>query len=167
MHIQNDLVVGISYTLRENGHEDIIESVQAEQPFYFLFGSGNLLPAFEEALEGKAQGEDFQFVLTADQAYGQIDENAVVDLPVSAFMIDGKFAEEHVKEGELIQMQDPEGNPLMGKVMKRGLDAVTIDFNHPMAGKELNFSGTVVDVREATEEEKAHGHAHGPDNTPH
>jgi FKBP-type peptidyl-prolyl cis-trans isomerase SlyD len=167
MHIQNDLVVGISYTLRENGNEDIIESVKAEKPFYFLFGSGNLLPAFEEALEGKAKGEDFQFVLSAEEAYGPVDENAVVDLPVSAFMIDGKFAEEHVIVGELIQMQDPEGNPLMGKVVKRGLDAVTIDFNHPMAGKELNFSGTVIEVREATEEEMAHGHAHGPDTAPH
>ena len=162
MNIEKDVVVGITYTLKEVNSGELVETVTAAQPFYFLFGSGNLLDDFEGHLQGKKSGELFDFQLIPEQAYGTVDPDAVVDLPVSAFMIQGRFAEEYVKEGEIIQMQDPEGNALPGRVVKRGLETVTIDFNHPMAGKHLHFSGAVVEVRAATEEEPDHGHVHGP-----
>lgn len=162
MNIEKDAVVGITYTLKEANSGELVETVTEAQPFYFLFGSGNLLDDFEEQLQGKLAGEAFDFQLSPERAYGLMDAEAVVDLPVSAFMIQGRFAEEFVKEGETIQMQDPEGNALAGKVVKRGLETVTIDFNHPMAGKHLHFTGTVVEVRAATEEELDHGHVHGP-----
>lgn len=162
MNIEKDAVVGITYTLKEANSGELVETVTEAQPFYFLFGSGNLLDDFEGQLQGKLAGEAFDFQLSPERAYGLMDAEAVVDLPVSAFMIQGRFAEEFVKEGETIQMQDPEGNALAGKVVKRGLETVTIDFNHPMAGKHLHFTGTVVEVRAATEEELDHGHVHGP-----
>jgi FKBP-type peptidyl-prolyl cis-trans isomerase SlyD len=162
MNIEKDAVVGITYTLKEANSGELVETVTEAQPFYFLFGSGNLLDDFEGQLQGKLAGESFDFQLSPERAYGLMDAEAVVDLPVSAFMIQGRFAEEFVKEGETIQMQDPEGNALAGKVVKRGLEMVTIDFNHPMAGKHLHFTGTVVEVRAATEEELDHGHVHGP-----
>lgn len=162
MNIEKDAVVGITYTLKEANSGDVVETVTEAQPFYFLFGFGNLLEEFEGNLQGKRSGDSFDFKLSPEQAYGLVDSTAIVDLPVSAFMIQGRFAEEYVKEGEIIQMQDPEGNALPGRVLKRGLETVTIDFNHPMAGKHLHFAGTVVEVRSATEEELDHGHVHGP-----
>jgi len=157
MQIEANHVVGITYTLTEANQTEVIEKVEQENPFYFLFGAGNLLPAFEENLKGLAVGSSFSFLLEPEEAYGSVDEQAIVNLPVSSFMVDGRFAEEHVVVGEYIQMQDQEGNPLMGKVVKRGLEEVTIDFNHPMAGKNLAFSGEVVSVREATSEELNEG----------
>jgi len=162
MNIEQDAVVGISYTLKEVNTGDLVETVADSHPFYFLFGAGNLLDEFEGHLHGKAAGDAFDFQLSPEQAYGLIDQDAVVDLPISAFMIQGRFAEEYVKEGETIQMQDPDGNALPGKVVKRGLETVTIDFNHPMAGKHLHFTGKVMEVRAATSEELDHGHVHGP-----
>jgi FKBP-type peptidyl-prolyl cis-trans isomerase SlyD len=153
MQIDANHVVGITYTLTEANQTEVIEKVEQENPFYFLFGAGNLLPAFEDNLKGLEVGNSFSFSLNPEEAYGPVDSAAIVDLPVSAFMVDGRFAEEHVVVGEFIQMQDQDGNPLMGKVVTRGLDAVTIDFNHPMAGKQLAFSGEVVSVRAATEDE--------------
>jgi len=153
MQVAENLMVGITYTLTEKDHSDIIEDVKKDSPFYFLFGAGNLLPKFEENLEGLSVGNAFAFVLEPEDAYGLVDEQAIVDLPVTAFMVDGKFAEEHVIVGEYIQMQDQEGNPLTGLVVNRGLEHVTLDFNHPMAGKTLSFSGTVVDIKTPTQEE--------------
>jgi FKBP-type peptidyl-prolyl cis-trans isomerase SlyD len=167
MNIEKDSVVGISYTLKEVNTGELVETVADAHPFYFLFGSGNLLEDFEGHLHGKSAGEAFDFQLSPEQAYGPIDHEAVVDLPVSAFMIQGRFAEEYVKEGEIIQMQDPEGNALPGRVVKRGLETVTIDFNHPMAGKHLHFTGKVMEVRSATAEELDHGHVHGPGGHQH
>ena len=167
MIIENDVVVGIAYTLREAGGGSLVETVTEVQPFYFLFGSGHLLDEFESRLHGKVSGHSFDFQLSPEQAYGLVDEDSVVDLPLTAFMIKGRFAEEYVKEGEAIQMQDPDGNALPGRVVKRGPEAVTVDFNHPMAGKHLHFSGKVVEVRAATEEELEHGHVHGPGGHQH
>lgn len=161
-NIEKDAVVGITYTLKEANSGELVETVTQAQPFYFLFGFGNLLDEFERHLDGKSAGEAFDFQLSPEQSYGPVDTEAVVDLPVSAFMIQGRFAEEYVKEGEIIQKQDPEGNAMPGRVVKRGLETFTIDFNHPMAGKHLHFAGTVVEVRAATEEELDHGHVHGP-----
>jgi FKBP-type peptidyl-prolyl cis-trans isomerase SlyD len=166
MQIAPNKVVAITYTLKEEGASEVIETVSATDPFYFLFGSGNLLPAFEEALSGLEVGNHFDFILPAENAYGLLDETAVVDLPISIFMIDGRFAEEYVVVGEMIQLQDNQGNPLMGKVLNRGLETVTIDFNHPMAGKSLHFVGAVQAIRDASSEELEHGHAHSP-NMPH
>jgi FKBP-type peptidyl-prolyl cis-trans isomerase SlyD len=161
MTIQANHVVTISYTLKEHGSTEVVEQVSQEEPFMFLFGSGQLLEAFESQLLGKSSGDTFDFVLSSKDAYGPIDSDAIVKVPIDAFQIDGKFAEHLVKDGQTIRMQDQKGNPLIGKVMGRGLGHVTVDFNHPMAGKDLHFVGEVVHVRMATDDETSHGHVHG------
>lgn len=157
-----DHVVGISYTLTENNSTDIIEQVKKEDPFLFLLGAGNLLEKFEENITNLSIGDPFDFILQAEEAYGLIDQNAIVNVPVNVFIVNGKFMEDLVQVGKPVTLQDQEGNPLIGTVLERGLEHVRIDFNHPMAGKSLRFVGEVVSIRKATDEELDHGHVHGP-----
>ena len=161
MVIKKDKVVSLSYQLRNKSEVgEVIETVQKESPLTFLFGAGNLLPKFEENLEGLKVGESFAFGLKAADAYGDINNKAVVDIPISAFQIDGKLDNEMLKVGNQIPMQDSAGNRLNGIVKNVTESAVTMDFNHPLAGTDLHFSGEVTEIREATEEELSHGHIH-------
>jgi len=162
MKTTSNHVVSISYQLTEKGSDVLVEKVTSDDPFVFLMGAGNLLEAFEQQLTDLSVGDSFDFILESEEAYGLIDENAIVKVPVEAFFVNGKFADDLVVAGKPIRMQDQEGNPLIGTVKERGLETVTIDFNHPMAGKALHFRGDVVSVRPATEEELNHGHVHGP-----
>jgi len=162
MIIQKNHVVAISYTLKEKGSESIIEKVEETDPFIFLFGSGSLLEKFEENLNGKAIGDPFDFILMASDAYGVMEADAIVDVPIEVFMQNGKLMEDLVIPGRQVRLQDQNGNPLTGIVLERGLEKIKIDFNHPMAGKNLHFVGKVIEVRPATNEEIDHGHVHGP-----
>lgn len=162
MQIGQNKVVSITYTLREAGeNKEIIQEVTADQPLTFLFGAGQLLPKFEENLAGKAQGESYEFTLLHMDAYGPVEPEAVIDIPLDVFMVDGRLAEDLLTIGGQVRLRDQEGRLLQGTVLKRGSETVKIDFNHPMAGKDLHFSGVITSVREATQEEIAHGHVHG------
>lgn len=162
MIIDQNHVVAISYTLREKGATAIIEKVEESDPFVFLFGAGNLLEKFEANLSGKTVGDDFDFILIAPDAYGIMEADAIVDVPIEVFMQDGKLMEDLVIPGRQVRLVDQQGNPLTGIVLERGLDKIKIDFNHPMAGKDLHFTGKVLQIRPATQEEIDHGHVHGP-----
>lgn len=154
-------VVSLSYELRKGGPEgEVIESVQPDKPVQFLVGAGRLIPRFEENVKGLANGEGFEFSVKADEAYGPVNEKAVVDLPKDIFMMDGQLAEDLLVVGKILNMQDQEGNPHRGEVMEIGDETVKMDFNHPLAGMDLYFKGEVVDSREATPEEISHGHVH-------
>jgi len=162
MQIEKNKVVSITYRLSEAANPaEVIQEVDATQPLVFLFGVGQLLPKFEEYLAGKSTGDSYEFTLAPADAYGHIDTEAVVDIPIDVFMVDGKLAEDMLVIGGMVRLRDQEGRLLQGTVLQRGLETVKVDFNHPMAGKELHFSGTVTDVREASAEEIAHGHVHG------
>jgi len=163
MKISNDKVVTLTYTLRSNDENgEIIQQVNSDRPFVHLFGNGTLLPAFEKNLSGLEAGEKFGFPLTPDEGYGVTSEEAIIDLEKSIFEVDGKFDDDLVTLGAVLTMQDQHGNPLEGLVLEIGEDTVKMDFNHPLAGKHLHFSGEVLDVREASAEETEHGHVHGP-----
>lgn len=162
MKTASNHVVSITYELTEKGSDKLIEKVTHEDPFVFLMGAGNLLDAFEKQLTGLSVGDAFDFILESEDAYGPVDENAIVKVPVEAFFINGQFADDLVVVGKPIRMQDQDGNTLIGTVKDRGLENVTIDFNHPMAGKALHFRGEIVSIRPATEKELEHGHAHEP-----
>lgn len=163
MQIEKNKVVSITYKLSEaNNQSEIIQEVEASQPLVFLFGMGQLLPKFEEHLAGKTTGDSYEFTLAHMDAYGPLEAEAVVEIPIDVFMVDGKLAEDMLVVGGQVRLRDQEGRLLQGTVLNRGLETVKVDFNHPMAGKDLHFSGTVTEVREATEEEIAHGHVHGP-----
>lgn len=162
MNIEQNHVVAISYTLKEKGSDVIIEKVEATEPFIFLFGAGSLLEKFEENLKGKSMGDDFDFILVAAEGYGVLEAEAIVDVPIEVFMHEGKLMEDIVIPGKQVRLVDQQGNPLTGIVLERGLEKIKIDFNHPMAGKDLHFAGKVIEVRPASQEEIAHGHVHGP-----
>ena len=165
MNISEDKAVSVNYQLsgkKNNQNEELIEQTSPEHPFVFLFGFGGVLPQFEENLAGKKQGDKFDFTIDAENGYGQYEKDYVIKLQRSVFEVDGKFDEARVKVGSDIEMSDADGNPLMGRVMSVSPEAVEMDFNHPLAGYQLHFTGEVLEVREATQEELDHGHVHGP-----
>lgn len=162
MIIESKKVVTITYKLQESNQEgEIVQEVLENEPFVFLFGTEQVLPGFESNLQGKTTGDDFSFEIKSDDSYGPIDEEAIVTLPINIFMVDGKLAE-MVKIGEFLPMNDQEGNEMQGLVLEIGEETIKMDFNHPMAGIDLFFTGKVLDVREANPEELDHGHVHGP-----
>jgi FKBP-type peptidyl-prolyl cis-trans isomerase SlyD len=161
MKVANEKVISIIYELRINKSDGkIIESLKDNAPLTFIFGTGSLLPKFEENLAGLGIGDKFSFSLPAEDAYGEIDHNALVNVPLGAFEVDGKIDYDLVKTGNTIPMQDGQGNRLNGVVKEISTGTVKMDFNHPLAGNSLYFTGQIVDIREVTEEEKNHGHVH-------
>ncbi len=163
MKVGNQKVVSLTYELREENEQgELIQKVDADRPFVYLFGIGGLLPKFEQNLEGLAVGDQFSFGMTAAESYGEHTEEAIIDVDKQIFEIDGQIDEELLTIGNQITMQDNEGNPLDGIVLEVTDSIVKMDFNHPLAGLDLHFSGEILDVREATSDEMAHGHAHGP-----
>lgn len=165
MIIENKKVVSVNYhlTVKENNQEVLVEKTDAEHPFVFLFGAGGLLEAFENNLKGKKVGDSFDFNIDAENGYGLVDEDSIVTIPIEAFKAeDGSIDEEMVKVGNTLPMTDNEGNRLQGVVDEITDEHVRMDFNHPLAGEDLHFKGIVLDIRDASEEELAHGHVHGP-----
>jgi FKBP-type peptidyl-prolyl cis-trans isomerase SlyD len=161
MIAQKDKVVSIIYELRSGSAEgEVVEALTPDHPLTCLFGTGGLLPKFEENLDGLAAGDHFEFLLHSEDAYGPVVESAIVHVPKSVFVIDGTIDEELMRIGNTVPMMDSEGRRLNGKVIAVEGDAVRMDFNHPMAGNDLYFKGKVTDVRSATREELAHGHIH-------
>jgi FKBP-type peptidyl-prolyl cis-trans isomerase SlyD len=161
MEIGKEKVVSVTYQLSVDDFDgEVVETVKEDKPLTFLFGVGNMLEKFEENIDGLKEGETFNFKIECDEAYGQASEDAVVDLPMNIFEVEGKVDEDLLKVGNYIPMQDQQGNRLDGIVLEVGDEKVKMDFNHPLAGDDLFFKGEVIEVREATEEELKHGHAH-------
>jgi FKBP-type peptidyl-prolyl cis-trans isomerase SlyD len=162
--ISENTVVTITYDLSvtdENQQKVLVESAEADAPMVFIFGHSGLPEEFERQLDGKAEGDSFSFSLTPDQAYGEYDEQALVEIPKEVFLIDGKLDNEMLQEGNFLPMADNEGNHMQAKVVSIGDSAVKMDFNHPLAGMVMHFDGKVESVRPATAEEIDHGHVHG------
>ncbi len=154
MEISRNKFVTLSYVLRLNGFEgEIVEETSEDKPLEFIFGTGRMLQMFEEKLEGLKVGEDFNFKLTADEAYGQVNEEAKVEIPKNIFEVDGKIDEDLIKVGNMVPMQDAQGNRLNGIVLDITDENVKMDFNHPLAGDDLYFAGSITEVREATDSE--------------
>ena len=153
-------VVKITYELRTEPNGPVMDAADKDQPFSFLFGYGNVLEIFEKNLEGLIAGNQFNFNLSAEDGYGEYDEKAVVQLDKNVFAVDGKIQDEMLFVGNVVPLQDQDGNPFQGRIVNIAGDKVTIDLNHPFAGKPLYFSGTVLDVREANQTELDHGHVH-------
>ncbi|WP_026464601.1 FKBP-type peptidyl-prolyl cis-trans isomerase [Adhaeribacter aquaticus] len=162
--ISKNKVVSLTYELKvlnDDGEQTLVETADADHPMTFLFGMSGLPDKFEENLDGKNEGESFSFALEAEEGYGDYDNNALVNIPKNVFEIDGKIDDEMLQEGNYIPMSDNEGNQMQGRVVDVGDQEVTMDFNHPLAGQKMFFEGKVLQVREASAEEIAHGHVHG------
>jgi FKBP-type peptidyl-prolyl cis-trans isomerase SlyD len=154
-------VVSIIYELRRDNQDgEVVETLSPENPMTFIMGTGNLLPKFEENLQGLKTGQSFKFILSSEDAYGPMQENAIVDVPISIFEVDGKTDSNLLQIGNVIPMMDREGRRLNGVVKNIETETITMDFNHPMAGSALHFKGEITEIREATEEELQHGHIH-------
>jgi FKBP-type peptidyl-prolyl cis-trans isomerase SlyD len=161
MSIEKNKVVSLSYTLRfDNAEGDIIEEIENTDPEIVLIGNENLFEKFEENLLGLNPGDEFEFILDSEDAYGEYDEERIIDLPKENFMVDGQFDEEMVFEGAIIPMEDEE-NDIQAEAIVLEIDEenVKLDFNHPLAGETLHFKGSILEIREATPEEIENGDA--------
>ncbi|MCB0618710.1 MAG: FKBP-type peptidyl-prolyl cis-trans isomerase [Saprospiraceae bacterium] len=162
MTVSQDKVVSISYQLNLDAPDgEFVQKVEADDPLAFIYGIGQLLPDFEKNIAGLKVGDGFEFNIP--QGYGAFIQENVIDVPISIFVDEnGEPVNDILQEGNSIPMQDQQGRPLTGYVLEIGPETVKMDFNHPLAGKDLFFKGEIVDVRDATPEELDHGHVHGP-----
>lgn len=155
MQIAKSHVVSLFYQLTDETGT-ALESNQNDLPLAYLHGAGSLLPALEEALEGKQAGDSLTVTLPPDKAYGNVRDNAVSRVPVKHLA--GKY--KRLLPGMLVKVQTDQG-VANGKIVKAGKFMVDVDFNHPFAGRTLTFKVRIAEVRAATPEELDHGHAHG------
>jgi FKBP-type peptidyl-prolyl cis-trans isomerase SlyD len=154
-------VVSLTYRLTENDiNGNLIEEVDETKPFVFLFGAGNLIPGFEQNVNNLRVGDNFAFSVTAKDAYGEYDKQGLVEIPIMIFQNDGVIDEEVCKVGNIVPMQNEEGHHFNGIIKAMTDTNVTMDFNHLLAGINLHFKGSVVDIREATPKEIEKGHLH-------
>lgn len=163
MKIGKDTVVGVNYELDVEGQK---LDASGDTPLTYLHGHGMMIPGFESRLEGLTTGDKYDFVVPANEGYGEFNENAIAELDKQIFLIDGSMSTE-VFEGAQLQLSNQDGQPMVGVVKAIGDDKVTMDFNHQLAGKDLHFTGSIAEIREATKEEVEHGHVHGPGGHQH
>ena len=157
MKIDKNKVVELTFKLFLDKYDGrLIQEFNQEEPFTFIFGTGELLENFEKKLKGLSDSDAFKFKLTKDEAYGDLDDEAIIDFPPSAINID----KEYVYIGSVLPFKDEEGNEMEGTIIEISDKVITIDFNHPLAGEDLYFEGNVFSVRDATPEELSHGHVH-------
>lgn len=151
--VAKDTVVKLAYTLTVDG--EIIDMADEQDAIEFLQGHRNIINGLESQLDGMKVGESKTVSVSAEEGYGAVDEDAFDEVPLS------EFPEDVTPEMDMeLELKDAEGNDLYGRIVAIGDESVTMDFNHPLAGKELHFEIKVVDVRPATAEEIAHGHVH-------
>lgn len=156
MKINRNVYVSLSYTLRSKSHEgEVVEATTEGQPLEFIYGAGMMLPKFEEAILGLAVGDEFKIEIPHMDGYGPVFEDRIVDLPKTIFVKDGEFDSEMVAVGNILPMMDNSGNRMDGKVLGLTEESIKMDFNHPMAGQDLFFTGAVLATRETTAEELA------------
>ena len=160
MQIARNRVAIVHYTLRDE-HGTVIDSSSGRAPLAYLHGKGNLIPGLEQALEGKAAGDKLDVTVAPELGYGSRDERLVQVVPRNQFGGAGGLA-----AGMQVRASGPRGSRLV-TVVKVERDFVTVDGNHPLAGRTLHFSLEVEEVRKATHEEITHGHVHGPGGHQH
>jgi FKBP-type peptidyl-prolyl cis-trans isomerase SlyD len=161
LKIGKNSVVRFEYTLK-NDKGEVLDSSQGAEPLAYLHGQGQIVPGLEEAMAGKAAGDKFDVKVAPGEGYGDRDEQAVFQVPRAKLPkgVDPKVGME-------LGTRTPDGELMRLKIVKIEGDTVTVDANHPLAGENLNFNISIVEVRDATKEELDHGHAHGPEGHEH
>lgn len=154
MKIEKDRVVRFHYAVAETGQAAVENSKESGEPIAILFGHGNIIPGLEKAMDGREAGESFQATVPAAEAYGERREGLSQRIPKK------HFGAQKLEPGMQVVLQTNFG-PRAVTIEKVGMSVVDVDLNHPMAGKDLDFDIEIVEVREASEEELAHGHVHG------
>ena len=154
MQIAADKVVSIHYTLTNEAGETLDSSRERGEPLAYLHGHGNIIPGLETALDGRESGEQLDVTVEPAEAYGERHDALIQDVPREAFQ-----GVDELEPGMQFQAQT-EGGPRLFIVTEVKGEEVTVDGNHPLAGERLHFNVEVAEVRDATEEEKSHGHVH-------
>ncbi len=170
MKVETNKVVKIIYELEIGDETDreLLEIVQDDEPMVFIQGLSGLPEAFEAKINGLQAGDEFKFSVDAADGYGDPDPEAIIDFPIENFKIeDGKIPEGMLEIGNMIPFSNEEGNRMNGRIVEITEDTVILDFNHPLAGQNMHFSGKVLAVRDATKDEIAHGHVHGEGGVVH
>ena len=156
--IKNDLVVAIAYTLTVDGEE--VDSSAEGEPLEFLQGQGNIISGLEREMLGMQIGESKNVIVTPADGYGEIDEEAFMEIPTNQFPENIP-----VEVGTELEVTNEKGEPAYTRIEQIENNIALLNFNHPLAGKELHFAVKIVGIREPSEEELAHGHVHGEDYT--
>lgn len=151
MNITKDKVAAIHYTLRDS-NGTVLDSSEGRDPLYYLHGANNLIPGMEEGLEGRVAGDKLKLDVAPEKGYGKRDPQLIEEVPLRA------FGGQPIEVG--MQFEANDGQVIT--VTNVGPETVTVDANHPLADQSLHFDVEVVDVRDATQDELAHGHVHGP-----
>lgn len=152
-HVEQDAVVGLQYKLWADG--ELVEETESDEPLLYLHGHDNIITGLEHALDGMSVGETKTVVVEPEDAYGEHVENNIDVLPREDLNLGFE-----PKPGTLLHIQDPSGNIYEAVIVDASEESITLDYNHPMAGRQLKFEVKVTGLREATEEELAHGHVH-------
>lgn len=160
MKISKDKVVSFHYTL-SNAAGEVMESSRDRAAMDYLHGSGSIIQGLESALEGKAAGDTFQVTVEPAEAYGEKKPANIQRVAAKHFR-----KPQALKPGQVVGLQTKRG-PVQVTVVKVGRFNIDVDANHPLAGQALTFEVEVTGVRDATDEEKSHGHAHGPGGHEH
>lgn len=155
MKIENNKVVSINYTLRNDAGE-VLDSSEGREPLVYIHGMGNIITGLESQLLGKSAGDSLKVSIPPSEAYGEYDLSQVVQVSRSQFE-----GAPDLKVGMRFTATSDQGYQVV-TITNINDDVVTIDGNHPLAGKTLHFDVTVVDVRDASPDELSHGHVHGP-----
>ena len=156
MIIESRKVVAFHYTLtNERGEE--LESSRERQPMSYLHGAHNILPGLEKALAGKSAGDHVKVTLPPAEAYGERDPSRMRRIPAKHFNNPRRM-----RSGQVVTLQTQQGDSVPAVVVKVGRFNIDVDTNHPLAGETLTFDVEITDVRDASPEEVAHGHAHEP-----
>ncbi|MCH7662477.1 MAG: peptidylprolyl isomerase [Chloroflexi bacterium] len=151
--VTENMAVSMEYTLTVNG--EVLDSSEEHGPIEFLLGYQNIIPGLEKAVAGMAVGESKDVVVAAKDGYGESDSSEIKDVSKDEFP-----DEIPLKVGVDLEMKDDEGHLVHGTILEVGEESIKMDFNHPLAGKELHFAVKVVELRAATAEELSHGHIH-------
>ncbi len=155
--VRKDLVISMDYELKVEG--EVIDFSEEGDPLEFIQGHEHIIPGLEKVIEGMSVGESKEVFVKADEAYGAFDPEDFTEVPRA------EFPEEIPLEiGTEIGIEDENGDELSAFIEEVTLDSVTLNFNHPLAGKDLSFKVKIVGVREATTEELEHDHVHGHDH---
>lgn len=164
MIIEKNKVVSLSCIFRERDKNgEIIDSFSEENPLTILIGHGRIFDKFEQNIMQKTIGDSFEFTLSPKDTFGEYNKDIVIELPFSVF---GNFTDEmqnlKIEIGEMLRFEDKNENELFGKVLNIDYlkQNVLVDFNHPLAGMTIHFSGKILSIRDASQSEIDHGHVH-------
>lgn len=158
MKVENQKVVTLTYEMYVAGEKEgelaLIEKMTTDAPLTYCHGEGMMLPAWEQQMLGREEGSEFEFTIPCAEAYGEYDEEGVIELDKKLFYNgDGEFDSERVYEGAIVPMNTADGQIIKAQIAEIGDNTVTIDLNHPYAGEDLTFKGKIIAIRDVTEGE--------------